>query len=214
MKLQIFLTRLLLFAAILILSSCVAKKKFVAMEASRNRAQSRVLELTQQLKQWEGEFNSIKKDFHYNDVQKQSVIDSLQAEINDLNQSINSTMQNSEDRVNTFQVEKRRLNQMLAEKDRELSVRQKALDESRIQLEALKDKVNSLSTDKQSNALRLNKLEEEKVADEAQLSALNKELDSMKKQLDEARHTIASRNEELNVLRNQVKLLKEELAKP
>lgn len=214
MKLKIFLTRLLFFAAILILSSCVAKKKFVAMEASRNRAESRVLELTQQLKQWEGEFNSIKKDFHYNDVQKQSVIDSLQREIKGLNESISSTMQNSEDRVNTFQIEKRRLNQMLAEKDRELSLRQKALDESRTQLEALEDKVNSLSTDKESNVLKLSKLEEEKTSDNAQISALNKELDLMKKQLDEARQTIATRNEELNVLRNQVKLLKEELAKP
>lgn len=214
MKLHIFSTRLLLFTTIILLTSCVAKKKFVAMEASRNRAENRVLELTQQLQRWENDFNSIKKDFHYNDVQKNALIDSLQGQISALNQSINSSTQNSEERVNTFQIEKRRLNQILAEKDRQLSLRQKALDESHTRLEALKDEVNTLSFDQRNNEQKLSRLEEEKASDEARHRVLNRELEAVKKQLDEARQTLAARNEELNVLRNQVKLLKEELAKP
>lgn len=87
------------------------------MEESRNRADQRVRELTAEVGQYEKDFNNFKNEFHYNNNVKDIHIDSRSKLIVGLNTDLMSRSENIDDQLFPFQVEKRRLNQLLSEKE-------------------------------------------------------------------------------------------------
>ena len=191
-----------------VLPSCVAKKKFIEMETSRNRADRRVRELTADVKQLEADFNRYKNEFHFNNSIKDNKIDSLRKEITNLNLDLNSKSDNIEGQIFSFQVEKRRLNQMLADKDREIREMKNTISALNIEISDLKNleqelniKVQNLETKSRSQVADLE-------LKESDTEKLRKEIELKKSELNKLKSTLAEKDEQLEILRNQVKLLK------
>jgi chromosome segregation ATPase len=202
---------LFLFALLVLLHGCVAKKKFVAMEESRNRAENRVVELTNKTEQLESDFNDFKNDFHYSNSIKDSYIDSLNKEILRLNNNMVDKVQNIDEQVLSFQVEKRRLNQMLADKDREIRdlKNDKALTDR---------KIKELQNNLQSSQISLREATSQQNTLQSQLTQRNSEIERTKSSLDERVAEInklhiqlAEKDDRIEVLENQVKLLRSQL---
>ena len=208
-KLQI----LVVVALIALLPSCVAKKKFVEMESYRNKAEQRVKELTKQVSDLQTEFNGYHNDFSYSNSQKDLYIDSLNKVIVGLNSELMSSNENIEDQTFSFQVEKRRLNQLLAEKDREIRMAQRNSDAISVQLEDAKNEVADLK-------IQLQNAQSSSSANEQRLNARDEEITKLKNDLQTKDSTIKklqsdlnARNDEIQSLKNQVKLLKEQFGK-
>lgn len=193
---------------VILLPSCVAKKKFVAMEESRNRADQRVRELTAEVGQYEKDFNNYKNEFHYNNNVKNTHIDSLSKMIVGLNKDLMSRSENIDDQLFSFQVEKRRLNQLLSEKEIQIRDLNRELTVLRTQ------------TDEQSNAtqdlrIKLRNAESELSASTAdaeikggEINTLKSTITSKNKEINRLNQTLKEKNEEIEKLKNQVSLLK------
>ncbi|HKK82427.1 MAG TPA: hypothetical protein VJ909_09265 [Prolixibacteraceae bacterium] len=194
----------------MLLTSCVAKKKYIAMQESKNRAEQRVRVLTKDVENLESEFNGYKNDFHASNEEKDMMIDSLTLRINEMNAALLSKDENIDERVFSFQVEKRRLNEMLTSKDKEIRT-------LRSRVQSLETQVENLKSDMQDSGIKLqNALSRQKNL-EFEIEQKEEQLDEMKallsKKNDEAarlQNTIAEKDAELDKLRNQVKLLRQE----
>jgi hypothetical protein len=98
----------------------VAKRKYLVLEESKNHAENRVKELS-------NEVDTLKKDFDdyriistNNLISEQNYVDSLSRIVSSLNTDISSKKDNIEDQDFSFQIEKDRLNQQLNEKDKDI----------------------------------------------------------------------------------------------
>ena len=204
---------LIILLTVLLLPSCVAKKKFVEMETSRNRAEQRVRELTDNVNQMEVDFNNFKNEFHYNNSVKDNVIDSLGKEIVHLNSNLNAKSENIEDQIFSFQVEKRRLNQLLADKDKEIRQLSSQISSLDVQLADLKNEEQD-SAIKLRNSVSENKsLVLEITQKEDEIEKLRKNLDQKTVEIGKLKSSLTQKDEQIEALQNQVKLLKSQFGK-
>ncbi|MFA9389415.1 MAG: hypothetical protein ACERKD_06390 [Prolixibacteraceae bacterium] len=199
-----------LVLSMLILPGCVAKKKFVEMENYRTKAELRVVELTRNVSNLQQEFNNYKNSFHYSNSTKDAYVDSLSKVIVGLNTDLLSTSENIEDQIFSFQVEKRRLNQLLADKDREIRMAQRSNETIKAQIDGLNVEITNLSI-KLKNATSSGNANEEKInGQKVELENLAAQLQKKNADFAQLKTEINSKNEEIKTLQNQVKLLKEQ----
>jgi chromosome segregation ATPase len=196
---------------LLITSGCVSKKKYVEMTGYRDQAENRVRELTNRVSNLETEFNTTKNDFRYSNQQKDQYIDSLNRHILGLHSNINTTSSSIEEQSNIFQIEKRRLNQLLAEKDREIRMNQQLAEERKQQLENLRGEYDA-------QRIQLKNAESEAYSEKSRLVQLHAEQERTAKELEQKTMENRRLQNELNtlrteaeMLRNQVKLLKTQI---
>lgn len=208
-KLQMLVVAIL----IVLMPSCVAKKKFVEMESYRNKAEQRVKELTKEVSSLQTEFNDYRNDFSYSNAQKNQYIDSLNSVITGLNSDLMSSNENIEDQTFSFQVEKRRLNQLLAEKDRELRIAKRNSDAISVQLEDLKNEVADLEIQLQNAKSTANAAQRKLDGQGDEISKLNSELQKKDSAIKKLQSDLAAKDEEIQSLKNQVKLLKDQFGK-
>ena len=112
------------------------------MDEYRDKAESMVEELTGDVSQLTQEINRYQNDFRFNNDQKDRQIDSLKTIIISLNSDLLSTSTDIEDQISAFQNEKRSLNQLLAEKDRDIRKLQLRADHLNVELDNLKKELN------------------------------------------------------------------------
>lgn len=193
---------------VLILPSCVSKKKFVEMEGYRTRAEQRVVELTKEVADLKVEFEQYNNKFYYNNSVKDQMIDSLSNVIVSLHSDLSSKSENIEDQIFSFQVEKRRLNQLLADKDREIRIAQR-------NAEMLKVKADDLQREIDDANVKLRNSESTAAANERAVAMKDGELEKLKNQIEKQsgdlvrlQKEMTKKNEEIEALNNQVKLLK------
>ena len=198
---------------VLLLPSCVAKKKFVEMESYRIKAEQRVKQLTKEVSDLQTEFNNYKNDFSYGNSRKDLYIDSLNKVIVGLNSEISSTNENIEDQTFSFQVEKRRLNQLLAEKDRELRMAQRNTESLSVQMEDLKDEVADLSIKLQNAESSLNVNQSKVNSQDEEIKRLKDEIQKKSSDIKKLQADIRDKDEQIEALENQVKLLKSQFGK-
>ncbi|MDP4185038.1 MAG: hypothetical protein Q8862_07740 [Bacteroidota bacterium] len=177
------------------LSGCVSKKKFLAMQDLKIKAETRVGELTDQtLRQnayidtLKKEFNRLKYDLSESNAVKDSKIDSLSKHLNKVNSDYSEKNAGLEDKIYAFEFEKRKLND--------------AINDLELKNQVLKNKMDQLTTD-------LNK-EKENGADgskDSELQKLNEENKSLK-------DILLAKEQELKALRTDLDNLKQEIAKP
>ena len=203
---------LLLFLALAGMTSCVSKKKYLAMESSRNRASDRVKVLTQEVAELKSEFNGFKNDFHLNNSEKDIYIDSLNREIVGLNADLMSKEENIEGQLFSFQVEKRRLNALLMDKDREIRELEHQINYLEVEANKLKDDALNSSLEVQNAKGEVRTLERQIRLKESTINRLNSELDRSKSEATRYERQIEEKDEEIRRLNNQVKLLKSQLA--
>lgn len=190
------------------MGACVSKKKYLEMEGYKNRAESRVVVLTKEVADLKQEFNSYNNKFNYNNAEKDMMIDSLAKEIAALNSDILSSTESIEDQTFSFQVEKRRLNQMLADKDREIRNLQRASKALNIKVEDLQTKVFDLNSDLKAAQNQVGVSESLVAQQENKVERLMGQLSKQRDQLAALQNELAGKDEKINALSNQVKLLK------
>lgn len=209
-SITLLITSLLIIAS---LSSCVTKKKFLASETYRNNAELRVKELNQQMNALQTEFNTYRNEFNYSNAHKDNYIDSLSKIIGGLKLDLSSTTENIEDQTFSFQAEKRRLNQLIVEKDTELRLAKRNNEVLGAQIKELDDEIASLKLDVQNAEGRQKQTIQQLDSKENELQKLNKDLNEKAEQLKKLQATIKIKDAEIESLGNQVKLLKEQFAK-
>lgn len=194
-----------------VLSSCVSKKKYLEMTGYRDRAEKRVDELSGQVNRLETEFNTVRNDFRYSNLQKDQYIDSLNKHILGLRSNLSVSSTSIEEQINNFQLEKRRLNQLLAEKDREIRMTQQLAEERKQQMESLRNENETL-------LIRLKNAESETYAGNSRYNQLlatqektSKELEQKSMENSRLQSELKKLNAEAEMLRNQVKLLKSQI---
>lgn len=192
------------------LPSCVAKKKFIAMTGSRDRAEHRVRELTKTVGQYESDYNLVQTDFHYNNAMKNNTIDSLGKVILSLNTDLTSHSENIDDQLSSFQVEKRRLNQLLVEKDREIRSMKQSLDLTQQQLKDQSQSVQDLSIKLRNSESELKSIKNEVEIIKDDGAKLNTSMAGKNNEINKLNVKIKEKNEQIEALQNQVNLLKKQ----
>jgi chromosome segregation ATPase len=198
----------LFFLSVLLFPSCVAKKKFISMEESRNRAEQRVRKLTDEVDHLQSDFDIYQNEFQFNSAVKDSYIDSLNKVVVGLNSVVLSKNENIEDQQLSDQIEKRRLNQLLANRD--LKIR-----DLELQLSDLQNKVSSLMQEQQEMVIthsnlssNVKSLEFKLNQKELEITKQNGILNKGKADITLLKEQLVVKDEKISALENQVKLLK------
>lgn len=213
-------TILLITICALSLSSCVSKKKFVAMESSKLRAEERVRELTgeneaqaNRIEEMIADFEKMKQELLTSNAQKDQMIGDLNGQINVLNSNVKEKDATIEEKLYAFEYERRRMDEEL-KKSRDTQIALQNKNAVLVQeLSKAKEELTDLRfnlTRQDDHVKRLNeqaKLKDQRFEEQgAVLLKLQDEIDKLKAQSREKDETI----ERLN---NNVKLLKKELNK-
>lgn len=199
---------IVLASLILLLPGCVAKKKYIEMESYRTKAEQRVKELTLNVAELQNEFNGYKNDFHYSNSAKDLYIDSLTSVITGLNSDLSSKDANIEDQVFSFQVEKRRLNQLLAEKDREIRMAQRNTDVISVQLNDAKQEIDNLNIKLKNAESTGNAAQQKSQLQADEVEKMKVEIQKRSEEIRKLQSDLKSKNDQIEALQNQVKLLK------
>jgi chromosome segregation ATPase len=193
------------------LSGCVAKKKFLAMEDSRNRAEHRVRELSKENNALITDFENMKNEFHYNNSEKDLALDSLKKHADKLIAQLESTSENIGEQKTTFQIEKQRLNQILADKDREIFTLKNQLSSARQQQKNLQNTITDLEIKLSNTGSEQNSLKSQIIQKESEIEKLNTQIQQANNRITQLQANINKKDSELEVLNNQVKLLRKQI---
>ena len=211
---------LLITAGALCFPSCVSKKKFIAMESSKLRAEERVRELTgeneaqaNRIEEMIAGFEKMKQELLTSNAQKDQMIGDLNGQINILKSNVQEKDATIDEKLYAFEYEKRRMDEEL-QKSRNV---QTALQEKNTGLAQELGKAKNELSDLRFNLTRLTddagrlneqlRLKDQRYEEQAAvLLRLQTETDNLKAQIREKDETIER-------LGNNVKLLKNELGK-
>jgi chromosome segregation ATPase len=198
----------LILASFFILSSCVTKKKYIVMEESKNRAESRVKELT-------SEVDSLKNDFEYYRISstntlksKQDYADSLGRIVSLLNTDISSKTNNIEDQVFSFQLEKDRLTRELSEKDKEIRNTTREINTLKVQINDLNNKLEDATSGKKFPFGQVKQLERKLQSKDSEISELNLKLGNTQNENDSLEAKINGLSIEIERLNSALNPLK------
>jgi len=208
----------ILVFTLLTLTGCVAKKKYLAMEAGRLQAEQQVRELTaennakaERIRAMIDDFEKLKNELLESNAVKDQQITDLNKEIATLQSHVTQTTETLEESNFAFEFEKRRLNNAISERDETIKEleneiksweetayeRASEIDNKNFELNQVKNRVALLENEKKSLGTRIETLQEE-------LKTLQEEVSSLNTQIRE-------KDAEILRLTNNVKLLKEQL---
>jgi chromosome segregation ATPase len=199
----------LILASLLILSSCVTKKKYVVMEKSKNLAENKVKELTNEVVTLQKDFDDFKTISTNNLTSKQNYADSLSRIVSSLNTDISSKDDNIEDQTFSFQLEKGRLNQALNEKDKDIRNLTREVNTLKVQIDDLTKKLDDATSSKRFPFGQVKQLERKLQTRDAEISALNIRLGNAHIENDSLESKINELSSEIRILtgnENQQKL--------
>ncbi len=202
----------------IVLSSCVAKKKYLEMEAGRLSAEQKVRDLTaennakaERLKVMIADYETLKSELLGSNAIKDQYIETLNKEIFSLKSNVSQTSESLEEKNYAFEFEKRRLNSIIQERD----ARIKTLEADNSRLDNLvHERLTMIEQGKfdikeKENELKvmegLKNRQEELVTDlQSKASDLQKTISGLQAQMED-------KNAEISKLSNQVKLLKSQI---
>ncbi len=196
-----------------IFPSCVSKKKFVEMESSKLRAETRVRELTDEkeaqakrIAEMIAEFENMKQELLSSNAQKDQMIGKLKGEINALSSNVKEKDATIEEKLYAFEYEKRQLAQDVQQsKSAEASLREKNT-ELALELSAANGKLAEMQIDLSRLKDDATRKDQKNSEQAEQLLQLQKETGQLKAQLQE-------KDQLIEQLKNNVSLLKKELGK-
>jgi chromosome segregation ATPase len=184
---------------VLSMFSCVSKKKFVAMELSRNQAQQRIAELNTMIENYESDYQEFNQAFRQNNSLKDAQLDSLQKQILLVKTNFETRSEDIEGQELSFKIEKQRLNQMLMAKNIEINKLNQQLEQANKQVAVYEKNLTNIEI-KLRNA-------------ESELRASKSEVDINKTETDKLNSTLKAKNEEINKLKTQINAQSDELEK-
>jgi chromosome segregation ATPase len=188
---------LLIFSALLISSSCVTKKKYVVLEESKNRSESKVKELTNEMEILKKDFEEYRITSRNDLTSKQNYVDSLSRIVFLLNTDLTSKDDNIEDQTFSFQVEKGKLNQELSDKEKEIRNLNREVNTLKVQIDDLGKKLDDATSNKRFPFGQVKQLERK-------LQARDLEITELKLKLVDAQSANDSLSAKINELTIQV----------
>lgn len=144
-----------LISAVVLNPSCVAKKKYLAMESAKLSAEADVAAKNQKIEKMIGDFESMKSQLMESNAIKNQSIDSLSGVVSKLMLTVNTKESALGQKENSFEFEKQRLTNELAEQKQLLAGKQNEINQISGELQKLKDELSQMTFD-------LNKTRDEK----------------------------------------------------
>jgi chromosome segregation ATPase len=210
----------LLILSLITFSGCVSKKKYLEMEAGRMKAEKLAAQLDEEnnakaarIEALIADFESMKNELLENNAIKEQVIDSLNGTIFELSENL-ETQKNMLQRTSTdLNFEQKRLNDELAEKERNIANLEKEVTRLENEVSEKNDQIDQKNFD-------LGKLKDEAVilngkiqSGDQKLGQLQTQLDKLKTDVSDLQKQITEKDETILRLENNVKLLKNELGR-
>jgi len=192
-------------------TSCVSKKKFVAMENLKLSAEENVSQLTDEnkakdsrIKVMISDFERMKNELMESNAKKDQMLGDLSGEINSLKSNVKSTSENMDEKIYAFKFEKRRLNE-------ELKNCRDSVSLLKTQIQSLSTSLNSAKSDIANIQFDLEREKSKSSRLEAQNSSDNKKYQEQLKIIASLKAEIKNKNEKIEQLQNNVNLLKKSL---
>ena len=199
-------------------SACVSKKKYVAMESSKMRAEQRVRELNDEndakakrLEQMIADYEQTKTELLSSNAEKDQMINNLNGEINKLSSNVAERDASMEEKIYAFEYEKRRLAQQAEDYKTEMG----NLNEGKKSLSA---EIKQLNGDLSGVRFNLNRKTEENEKLQLLLNKKNRDMEelsgqlaSVKAEVQKLKVDLQAKDETIERLNNNVSLLKKEL---
>jgi chromosome segregation ATPase len=215
------LNRFNLVVIILVLLSftaCVSKKKFIAMQDGRMKAEQQVNELTrvnnartERIKVMISDFEAMKNELMASNSEKDQYIEKLNMDIATLNDQMNNQKESLKSNTFTYSFEKDRLAESLEARDKtikSLESRIKNLEhEIGIQSSQLSDRnirINSLNDQMESVAAEREKILKHSGDLQLQIQKQRSDTEALRIQLVQKDETIARLQNNVNLLKKQV----------
>lgn len=202
---------LAVISTVFLFPSCVAKKKYLAMETAKLSAEADVAAKNQRIEKMIGDFEAMKNQLMESNAIKNQSIDSLSGVVSKLMLTVNTKETALGQKENSFEFEKQRLTTELAEQKQLLAGKQNEMNQISGDLQKLKDELSQMTFD-------LNKIRDEKnvvqgnLGDrDKQISDLNASADKLKAEILSLKKQLNDKNETITRLENNVKLLKKEI---
>ena len=202
----------------IVFSSCVAKKKYLEMEAGRLNAEQQVRDLTvennakaERLKVMIADFETLKSELLGSNAIKDQYIETLNKEIFSLKSNVNQSSESLEEKNYAFEFEKRRLNSIIQERDERI----KTLEEDKSRLESLaRERFTTIEQGKfdlkeKENELKV--MEGLKNRQVELVTNLQTKAADLQKTINSLQAQMEDKNAEISKLSNQVKLLKSQI---
>ena len=209
---------LIISVLLLLISSCVSKKKYLEMESGRLKAEELSRRLGEEnitkderIRKMIADFESMKNELLENNAIKDNHIDSLRGEIFSLIEDLNKQKESLQETSFNLDFEKQRLSNAIQTKDRTIT----GLESKIEQLEEEITVKNSAIDKKNFDISRL--MDEAKLmngkitAADKRANELSAEMEEVRKELVKLQSLIKEKDATITRLQNNVKLLKEEL---
>ena len=214
---KIFLP-LLAFFIVFVAPSCVSKKKYLEMTASKQLADVKISELNSTLSDKNlridkmiSDFEKMKNELMESNAIKDQYIDSLSGELNKLAKTVNVKESVIGEKETSFEFEKRRLNESLEEQKRLTFSKQQELTQLSAEMKSLNESLSQLTFDLNREKSDNQILKGNVAARDASMAELNSATGKLKSEIQSLKNQLAEKNETINRLENNVKLLKKEL---
>lgn len=209
---------LLVTLSILLNPSCVAKKKYLAMESAKQLSDSKVLELNsvvagknQRIEKMIADFEQMKNELMESNAIKNQYIDSLSGEVNKLAKDVNVKESALGDKLYSFEFEKRQFTKDLAEQKQLVSKKQLELNQLSSDLRKLNDELSQLTFDLNREKNEKQTLQNKLSTGNANIDQLTAATDKLKSEIQSLKKQLNDKNETITRLENNVKLLKKEI---
>ena len=209
---------LLISSSILLNPSCVAKKKYLAMESARRLSDSKVLELNEivagkndRIEKMIADFEQMKNQLMESNAIKDQYIDSLSGEINKLAKVVNVKESVIGEKQNSFEFERRQLTEELTAQKLLLSNKQSEMNQVSTDFKKLKDEQTQLQFDLNREKDEKQVLQGNLTSSVTHIAELNTTVTKLKSEIQNLKKQLNDKNETITKLENNVKLLKKEL---
>jgi len=192
-------------------TSCVSKKKFVAMENLKLSAEENVSQLTDEnkakdsrIKVMISDFERMKNELMESNAKKDQMLGDFSGKVNSLKSNVKTTSETMDEKIYAFKFEKRRLNEELKNSRDSVSL-------LKIQIQSLSTSLNSAKSDLANIQFDLEREKNKSSRAEEQNSSINKKYQEQLKIINSLKSEIKKKDEKIEQLQNNVNLLKKSL---
>lgn len=212
-------TVLLLVSSVLLFStSCVTKKKYLALDSAKRISDTKVVELNalvgarnQRIEKMIADFEQMKNELMESNAIKNQYIDSLAGEVNKLAKDVDVKESAIGEKLNSFEFEKRQLTEDLAEQKQLNGKKQVELNQLSGEIQKLKDELSQLTFDLTREKDEKQILLGNQSGRDAKITEMIAATDKLKSEIQNLKKQLSDKNATITRLENNVLLLKKEI---
>lgn len=204
--------------ALIVLSGCVSKKKYLEMESLKLNAEKQVSQLTRQnddmqkrIKTMIADYESIKADMLATNAHKDQLISNLHQEMSTISNSAAEKNSNMEDKLYAYEYEKRQLQSKIDGFETNV----KSLTEKNqtlvTQLNSTQSNLSTLKFDSNQKDSEITKLNQQLKSNGSAVSKYQTQINNLNTDIAALKKASAEKDQTIKRLQNNVDLLKKEL---